>query len=392
MHENFYKFIDLPLLRSFISMWAESHPLVAKVTLYQSPDHDLRYVLIAEVPPFPDKKMDKRRKYQERSRKQGEGSIFDRYPPRLKLSAKEEDLIDLYESTGADCSHCWDWLPRIYEGELPQLYRHEWMWLNVQPGEELDDTLLFIDSGHVLYEKNQESNVTRDINTSASNNDPDTFIRQLRVGFSSDESICVHPEGGTREEFDCETMGFKKGSKTWQVLIAMLNDGTYYVGIYDKNDDHANLRNYNRNRKLIKDCSKKIISFLNQHYSLSLPQNMSIFENLSARGIDRPGIYGPVFQIIKPTKYTAEVAKNMSDEEIKRKVEKLSKTFKKLKDRDKKDNFILKEVAPIVEIAGKRGLLDARQYRLLFPTSEDNLSEDALDETVSEPYDDGRMM
>jgi len=153
--EELYSKLNLTRLKSVILNWVNKnkHP-VSKVTLYQNSESKPRYVLVAELPPFPEGKTKERQTFRQNKRKENPNFSIteeEQYPPGLRYNDDEKDALEVYESTQGDCAHLWDWLPQIYEGEPPEECWNEWMWFNVLPREELDDRFVREDTRYVLY-------------------------------------------------------------------------------------------------------------------------------------------------------------------------------------------------------------------------------------------------
>jgi len=158
---QYYEKLKLNILKSIILNWAESKP-VYRVTLYLNQEPAPPYILTAELPALPQGKARQRSKlrFEYRNKEKEKNPQIhprdieyppDLYPPELEYSENEDAVIEAYESTSEDCLHLRDWLPDVYKGDVPLEYRDQWIWLNIEPGEVLDVTLVREDTRCVLY-------------------------------------------------------------------------------------------------------------------------------------------------------------------------------------------------------------------------------------------------
>lgn len=158
--EELYPNINFARLKSIILNWVnkDKHP-VSKVTLYKNAEAESEpsYIFVAELPPFPGKKMKRQQILQQLYRIDSKSFSpeKDSYPPKrdpkkFKYTPEDYAVIEVYEST-LECAHLWDWLPQIYEGVPPEDYRDEWMWFNIEPEEDLDDDFVREDTRYVLF-------------------------------------------------------------------------------------------------------------------------------------------------------------------------------------------------------------------------------------------------
>lgn len=203
--EELYDKLNLSLFKTIIFKWIRGYSPISKVTLYQTVKYLSIpcYVLVAEVPPFPEKKTKGQSKLRQRYREEKEKSPpkeepypFDFYPPDLyphdlEYTDDEEAVMKVYNSK-LDCVHLWDWLPDIYKDDTPYNYRDEWMWINISPGEELDDQFVWEDSRYVLY--GDSDKVSEDImNSKGTISVPDISPQNIDDFIKKRESQGVHP-------------------------------------------------------------------------------------------------------------------------------------------------------------------------------------------------------
>lgn len=224
--------------------------------------------------------------------------------------------------------------------------------------------------------ENHLSNKEKEVKTI----NPEAFINSLQVSYSSDTSIWLAPQGGEWQEFTYKDMGFKQDSKTWRLLLDILQDTnhTYCVGPYDKKKNPYNVRAYNKMLKNLENCSKKFVSFLNQTYHVHIPNNFNVFENMKGRA--PAGTYKPKFQVVDEP-YSIRIAEieKMSKKEVINNVEILSKQMKQENNTDKKTR-LLKKLWPYLEHAKNMKYLsdqEIRDFIILpdeFATNEDAMS------------------
>ena len=159
--DQYYKELDLAILKSIILNWAENKP-VYRVTIFRNKESAPPYILTAELPALPKGKARQRSKlrFEYRNKEKEKNPHIhsrdieyppDLYQPELEYSESDRAVIESYESTSEDCLHLRDWLPDVYKSDVPMEYRDQWMWINIEPGEVLDVKFVRDDTRCVLY-------------------------------------------------------------------------------------------------------------------------------------------------------------------------------------------------------------------------------------------------
>jgi len=210
-----------------------------------------------------------------------------------------------------------------YEGMLfpsfPANFKNDASWLIVQDSKTQESILSkciydkdFIEVAEIVYsehlakvrkkearESDQEITLTptpAPQTIPLSKAEAEEFIKSMGISYLSDTEVIMKNKNkevmASRED-----MGFKATSKPWGMFIKMLQDpkSEYHVGIYDKNKNSENLKDYNASNKLFPNFSKKFVPFINDQFSVTLPNDFNVFKN--KKGIERTGTYKPKFQI-----------------------------------------------------------------------------------------------
>ena len=206
-------------------------------------------------------------------------------------------------------------------------------------------------------------------NTALTNNDD--FISNLKVEYSSDNSIILTPKGKQPKEYSCQAMGFKATTQTWRMIIGILqkDDPKYHVGIYPKDKSRDKIKKYNSTIQIIKACEKKFVNFLNCEHSAQIPSNSRVFRNM--KGIDRDGTYRPIFKVVRPSAEREEITKDMSKEQWQKGIDILVEKKRREKDPSKEDR-LLSQMGPYIAKGNREGWLSKIQAeKYLSPNDED---------------------
>jgi len=202
--------------------------------------------------------------------------------------------------------------------------------------------------------------------------DTEDFIKKLQISRCSGNSILIKARNRQDCEFSCSQIGFTPRSKGWELLMEVLQDKDhfFYVGIYNRyNSDTAATRYYNNRQQQLKHLGQKFIKFLNQEFKVNIPDDFNLFEN--QKGIERDGTYKPKFQIVGSFKNVSDI-KEMSKEEIFKKLETISEQRKREKRKDQKEQLLMK-IADLVTHASKKGWITRAQAESYIITTDEEI-------------------
>jgi hypothetical protein len=203
-----YNNINIDRLRSDVLSWINKgqeyaigdlierlpHP-VNRVTLYLDAGGGYgRYILVGELPPFPEEKNEKRREFRQKYREKNPNTPppkEDQYPDELSYTTDELTIVNVYNSVQENCAHIWPTLfngcapigPKlqdIYEGDPPVGYREEWVWINVLLGEELDDDLVQKHTRCALYEEVDSEGIVTAVTSGKNTPDITSYIEKRK--------------------------------------------------------------------------------------------------------------------------------------------------------------------------------------------------------------------
>jgi len=122
------------------------------------------------------------------------------------------------------------------------------------------------------------------------------FIRSLRVSYVSDTEIQIKAGNQRSKTYSHAELGFhREDTKEWLTLIQILKskDHAYCLGVAHGAKKVRN-KSYDANYKILREISKKFVSFLKETYKLQLPDNFQIFELIRS---EHDGTYGLKFTI-----------------------------------------------------------------------------------------------
>ena len=164
------------------------------------------------------------------------------------------------------------------------------------------------------------------------------IIKAMIVIRVSDTEIMIR-YGNEERNAACDDMGFKSYAKTWQMFMNILQErnNQYFIGSYDKKNP-VNKKDYLSKSKLFGNFSEKFIEFINNKFSLSLPGDFNVFQNMKHK--ERPGIYQAKFRVDENQKPNQQVdIKNLSKDEALAKLEVLFAQHKCEKDKSAKGHL-----------------------------------------------------
>jgi len=206
-------------------------------------------------------------------------------------------------------------------------------------------------------------------NTALTNNDD--FISNLKVEYSSDNSIILTPKGKQPKEYSCQAMGFKSTAKTWTMLIEILQmeDPQYHIGIYPKGKHPDKVKKYNSTMQIINAFNKKFVAFLNAECSAQIPGKSKVLKN--QKGLDRDGTYRPIFRVVRPTNERKEITKKMSREQWQKEIDILAEKKRREEDPNKEARLLV-QMGPYITKGNREGWLSKIQAeKYLSPNDED---------------------
>lgn len=169
--------------------------------------------------------------------------------------------------------------------------------------------------------------------------DPEELIKSIAVSYLSDTEVIIKFKNN-RIEASYDKIGFKEKSKPWMMFIKILCNGKYNVGSYAKDNDVVKNRQYNAERKLFSNFSKKFIPFINNQFSLNIPSGFNVFQNM--KGFDHYGTYEPKFKIFDHSelKQKADI-KNLSQKDTLYKIKELCQKNKRAIDVTSKEQILV---------------------------------------------------
>lgn len=202
------------------------------------------------------------------------------------------------------------------------------------------------------------------------------IIKKITVVRVSNNEIKIR-QASKEVNATCETIGFKPDAKPWLMFMGMLQDPShqYFIGLYDKTNP-GNRQDYNRKIQLLNSFSKKFIEFINVNFSLSLPNDFNVFQNMKHK--ERAGIYEAKFQIEDEIRKKPMVdIRNLSKEATLERLTVMLKQYKKENDISKKDQLFI-EINQCAEHIKKNGWeMSEKQNQSFLDLLEDNTLSDS---------------
>jgi len=208
------------------------------------------------------------------------------------------------------------------------------------------------------------------------------IIKAMTVIRVSDTEIIIK-HGNEEITATCGDMDFKSNAKPWLMFMSILQDrnNQCFIGRYDKVNPQNN-DDYRRKAKLFSNFSKKFIQFINDKFSLSLPDGFNVFENL--KHLEGDGMYRPKFRVDEHQKSYQQVdIKNLSRESTLAKLTELKKQYEGEKDNAEKKRIFIKIVQYCNYAEKKRGI-PGSELRSFIPLPDDTPSENDMMELISE--------
>lgn len=128
-HNELFPEIRLEMLKMLAHKWASKHPLIEKIELYPGLEPEIPYVLVATGPEFPDIKI-----------------------PDSQKDEAYYAKIDFFNWADTACFHIRQDLDTVYRDSPPLDFIHQWMWYDIELGEEMPSGLVNDKYGYTLYE------------------------------------------------------------------------------------------------------------------------------------------------------------------------------------------------------------------------------------------------
>jgi hypothetical protein len=259
--------------------------------------------------------------------------------------------------------------------EFSSVMIHEGYW-DIYPAKE-DQTL----AAKTVVPK--ESSLDTSAKEPLTDEQAEEIIKAMTVIRVSDTEIIIK-HGNEEIDATCEDdIGFKSYAKPWQMFMDILQDPKhqYCVGRYDKKNP-VNKRDYNSKVQLFNSFSKKFIAFINDKFSLFLPGNFNIFQNMKHK--ERAGIYQAKFRVDENQKPNQQVdIKNLSKETTLEKLTALQKQYEVEKDKAEKDRIFI-QIGQYCDHAKKKHGITEGELRSFFPLPDDTPLENDIMELISE--------
>jgi hypothetical protein len=190
------------------------------------------------------------------------------------------------------------------------------------------------------------------------------FIKSMAISYLSNTEVIIKV-GSKVVTASRKDMGFKANSKPWAMFIKMLQDPKkeYNVGIYDKNKNPTNIKNYNASMQLFPNFSEKFVAFINNQFSMTLPIGFNVFKNM--KGLERAGTYNAKFNIFKhrECKLQTDVT-GLSKEDTINKLSALCEQRNHEKDETERER-LLDEIGNLAQHAKNRNWITLRQLSSL---------------------------
>ena len=151
---EFFSELNIQILRVCAQRWALQHPVIKKISLCASVEAGVKYVLLIHGPKVPDTK----NKIGKRTRENPDAEIIF---PDAEKDALFFDKISFFNWTSEDCLHIREDLSTVYKDEAPFDFMHNWMWYNLEEGEDLPD-FIHKDEEFIctLYERKESNSIS----------------------------------------------------------------------------------------------------------------------------------------------------------------------------------------------------------------------------------------
>jgi len=274
---HFFNELNLPEFKILASRWATKFPLIELISLFCGVDN--RYILYVELKEEEFANDEQRAWFQEEYKRFERKWIDSNYPFR--------EIPSIYKNPKTDWHSDWVLLPP-WESE---------------PEDKPSDRYIVEGSRYVLYGKEiaEQDIPSADIQNETTEEDPEDFIRNLRVSYENDNKIKIQVPKRKANCFTCQSLGFRDNTtKEWNALTGILQDAphTYCIGPASKNVNgiKTKISSYDAQRKLLDGINKKLVDYFKNKYSVQIPIDFKIYELCIG---EKTGTYKFKFQIIK---------------------------------------------------------------------------------------------
>jgi hypothetical protein len=224
-------------------------------------------------------------------------------------------------------------VPKNYEQLLGSL-QLPWSFVEEM---ETDRNFLYPKTAAKYESDNKVSNLKNKDEQSLEN-----FINSLKVIYENDSQIKIQRPGKKAKTFNYTSFGFKNSrTKQWKTFLKLLQDPVPLFNAGPAGTDaSAERKNYDSKIKLLKEINIKLIKFLNQNYSISVPLDYKLYKKCPEEG---SGVYKFKF-FVKNEKSEIEGLKKefeeMPNDDLIKVVKVLADKFRKTSDNSDSDKFI----------------------------------------------------
>jgi hypothetical protein len=168
------------------------------------------------------------------------------------------------------------------------------------------------------------------------------FLQNIRIYYENDYEIKIQEPRKGAKTTNHTTLGFKNNrTKQWKAFIELLQKP---APLFNAGPAGASVsperKIYESKIKLLNEINKKLIKFLNQNYSISIPVNYKLYEKCPK---EATGAYK--FKFFVGNEKTGvqrleQKFKEMNDDQLKKGVEDLADKYRKTSDNSVSDEFI----------------------------------------------------
>jgi len=218
--------------------------------------------------------------------------------------------------------------------------------------------------------------------------DPDTFIRSLRISYDKeDRRIKIQEPSKKAKMHTSDSLEFNaETDNTWEAFLSIIQgQNTCYIGKAGKPGSNTR-KEYDKKRAILKNINKILIKFFRKEFSLQIPANFKFYERNPAKG---KGMYQFIFQ----TEYDVETDNlfkskydNNSKEDLLDHLKKMHVTYS-----EKPEEWLTHKIKDVTQIlTEKHGLTQDEIKNILFTREEiqkdfSRYDFDTMDDVTDEP-------